>query len=105
LQIPPETEISGSVVEAKKPGTFGKPGVLRVKVDSMHLTNGAGGAIVARLDSPDMKGNGRLQSDSTRTTNLASLALWTLEGTLIGDAIHGGKAPRWAQERARWWRS
>jgi hypothetical protein len=91
LQIPPETEISGSVVEAKKPGTFGKPGLLRVKVDSMHLTNGAGGSIVARLDSPDMKGNGRLQSDSTRTTNLASLAMWTLEGTLIGDAIHGGK--------------
>jgi hypothetical protein len=91
LQIPPETEISGSVVEARKPGTFGKPGVLRVKVDSMHLTNGAGGSIVARLDSPDMKGNGRLQSDSTRTTNLASLAMWTLEGTLVGDAIHGGK--------------
>jgi hypothetical protein len=91
LEVPPETEITGTVVEAKKPGLFGKPGVLRVKLDSMRLASGAEKEIAARLDSPDMKGNGRLTSDSRGTTDLASLALYTVEGTLIGAQIHGGK--------------
>ncbi len=91
LELPPETEIAGSVVEAKKPGHFGKPGVLRVKLENIHLATGASTQIAARLDSPDMKGNGRLTSDSRRTTDLASVAMWTIQGTLMGTMIHGGK--------------
>jgi hypothetical protein len=91
VEIPPETEIVGTVIEAKKPGSFGKAGVLRVRLDSIHLANGADKPIIARLDSPDMRGNGRLTSDNRRSTDIASLALYTIEGTLIGAQIHGGK--------------
>jgi|GEM_PF-1481016 len=91
LEIPRETAITGSVVEAKRPGSFGKAGVLRVKVNRMDLPNGTSRGIVARLDSPDMKGNGRLSSDSNRTTDLYSLILYSAEGTLLGAQIKGGK--------------
>ncbi len=91
LEIPRETAITGSVVEAKRPGSFGKAGVLRVKVNSMDFPNGTSRGIVARLDSPDMKGNGRLSSDSNRTTDLYSLILYSAEGTLLGAQIKGGK--------------
>ncbi len=91
LEIPPETAITGSVVEAKQPGRFGKQGALRVKVDRISLSTGAAAEVAARLDSPDMKGRGRLSSDSNRTTDLYSLALYTIEGTLLGSQIKGGK--------------
>lgn len=91
LELPPETGFTGSVVEVKRPGRFGKPGVLRVKVDRLNLSTGATQEIVARLDSPDLTGRGRLSSDSNRTTDLYNLALYTLEGTLLGSQINGGK--------------
>jgi hypothetical protein len=91
LEIPPDTAVTGSVVEAQRPGRFGKPGVLRVKVDRINLSTGTATEIAARLDSPDMKGRGRLSSDSKRTTDLYSLALYTIEGTLLGSQIRGGK--------------
>lgn len=91
VEIPPETEFTGTVVETKKPGSFGKPGVLRVKLDGIRLANGPEKDITARLDSPDMKGDGRLTSDRQRTTDLYRLTMYTLEGTLIGAGIHGGK--------------
>ena len=91
LEIPPETGFTGAVVEAKRPGAFAKPGVLRVKVDRINLSTGATKEVAARLDSPDMKGRGRLSSDSSRATDLASLAMYTLEGTLLGAQIKGVK--------------
>lgn len=91
LEIPPETGFTGSVVEVRRPGHFGKPGVLRVKVDRINLATGATAEVAAKLDSPDAKGAGRLASDRNRTTDLYSLAMYTLEGTLLGSRIHGGK--------------
>ena len=91
LEIPPETGFTGSVVEVKRPGHFGKPGVLRVKVDRINLSTGATAEVAARLDSADMQGRGRLSSDSNRTTDLYNLALYSIEGTLIGAQIQGGK--------------
>jgi hypothetical protein len=91
LAVPPETAFTGSVVEVKRPGAFGKSGVLRVQVDRMNLSTGATSEVAARLDSPDMKGHGRLSSDSKRGTDLANLAVYTLEGTLLGAQIKGGK--------------
>jgi len=91
LEIPRETAFTGSVVEVKRPGHFGKPGVLRVKVDRINLSTGASAEVAARLDSPDMKGQGRLSSDNNRATDLGSLALYTIEGTLLGAQIKGGK--------------
>ena len=91
LELPPETEFTGTVIEAKRPGSFGKPGVLRVRLDTINLVNGTSANITAHLDSPDMKSNGRMTSDSKKSADLYSLVTWTLEGTLIGAGIHGGK--------------
>jgi len=91
LEIPRETPIVGTVVEVKRPGSFGKAGVLRVKVDRIELSNGTSREIVARLDSPDMKGGGRLSADKQRTTDLYSLIMYSAEGTLLGAQIKGGK--------------
>ncbi len=91
LEIPPETGFTGTVVEVKRPGRFGKPGVLRVKVDRINLSTGATAEVAARLDSPDLKGRGRLASDSNRATDLYTLAMYSLEGTLLGAQIKGGK--------------
>ena len=91
LEIPRETPVVGTVVEVKRPGSFGKAGVLRVKVDRIDLSNGTSREIVARLDSPDMKGGGRLSADNKRTTDLYSLIMYSAEGTLLGAQIKGGK--------------
>ncbi len=91
LEIPPETAFTGAVVEVRRPGGFGRAGSLRVKVDRINLDTGATAEVLARLDSPDMKGQGRLTTDNQHTTDLYSLALYTLEGTLLGAQIHGGK--------------
>ncbi len=91
LVIPSDTLFTGKVVEAHKPGSFGKSGVLRVKVDRIELPNGAGTDVIARLDSQDVNAQGRLQSDKNRTADLTSLALWSVQGTLLGAQINGGK--------------
>lgn len=91
LEIPPETAFNGTVVEAKRPGSFGRAGALRVKVDRISLSTGASKEVVARLDSPDMKGGGRLKADKSRATDLYSLATYGIQGTLVGLQIGGGK--------------
>lgn len=91
LEIPPETAFTGSVVEVKRPGAFGRSGALRVKVDRINLSTGATAEVLARLDSPDMNGRGRLTTDNRHSTDLMSLAMYTLEGTLLGSQIKGGK--------------
>jgi hypothetical protein len=37
IELPPETAITGSVIEVKKPGSFGKAGVIRVRVDNLDV--------------------------------------------------------------------
>lgn len=91
LVIPPDTIFSGTVTEMRRPGSFGKSGVLRVKVDHIQLTNGASAEVAAKLDSQDINGRGRLQSDNNRAANLASVAIWAAQGTLLGGQIHGWK--------------
>ena len=91
LEIPPETAFTGSVIGVKRPGSFGKSGALRVKLERMNLTTGATAAVLARLDSPEMNGRGRLTTDNRHSADLLSLAGYTLEGTLLGSRIKGGK--------------
>jgi len=91
LEIPPETAFTGSVIGVKRPGSFGKSGALRVKLERMNLTTGTTAAVLARLDSPDMNGRGRLTTDNRHSADLLSLAGYTLEGTLLGSRIKGGK--------------
>jgi hypothetical protein len=91
LVIPPDTIFVGKVTEAHRPGAFGKSGVLKVKVDRLELTTGAGTDVIARLDSQDINAQGRLRSDSNRAANLVSLGLWAAQGAIIGAQIKGAK--------------
>jgi hypothetical protein len=91
LAIPPDTAFTGKVVEARRPGAFGKTGSLRVKVERIQLLNGAGADLTARLDTQDADKHGRISSDSSRAAQLYNLAIYTVQGTLIGAQIGGGK--------------
>ena len=91
IDIPPDTAIQGTVVEAKKPGGFGKAGVLRVRIDQIELPQNARAPLVARLQSADTDTQGRIRADSLRGTNLIELAQYTLTGTLLGSRIGGGR--------------
>ena len=91
LELPAETAFTGSVLEVKRPGGFGQAGAMRVQVNRVELENGPSAAVTAHLDSPDIKGKGRITTDNSRGTDLYSLATYTIQGTLLGSAIKGGK--------------
>jgi hypothetical protein len=88
--IPQDTIFSGKVVEARRPGTFGKGGVLRVAVDRIELENGAGSAIAGRIEPTDPEANGRPTSDHSRRASLINLVMWSGQGALLGAQIRGG---------------
>ncbi len=91
LVIPPDTLFTGKVVEAKKPGSFGRSGTLLVEVNRIELANGTGSEVVAKIDSSDMNGHGKMRPDRSRAATLLNLALYGAQGTLIGSQIGGGK--------------
>lgn len=91
LELPPGTEIVGTVVEARRPGTFGKPGTLQVKLERIELPTGPGTPVTARLDSPDFDKQGRISADKNARANVADLAQWAVMGTLGGWQLGGGK--------------
>jgi len=91
LEIPPETEFVGTVVEAQRPGSFGRAGKLRVRVDRIQLSNGISAGVVARFDSADGKAGGRVSADRRGKSNVVDLVQWAALGTLIGLQVHGGK--------------
>ena len=91
LEIPLDTSFSGTVVKVKRPGSFGQAGELRVKVDRLNLSTGATAAVTARLESGDARAQGQISSDHNRAADLYNLGLWTLNGTLLGAQIKGGK--------------
>lgn len=88
VELPPDTRILAIVVEAKKPGAFGRPGAMKIKIEKIEV-EGQAMPLVGRLEGVDASA-GRVKSDSNRTASLYSLATWTLSGTLIG-AQSGGK--------------
>ena len=91
LEVPPDVKILGRVVEVKRPGHFGKSGMLRVKVESLQLDTGVAANLQAHLDSADMKGGGRLTTDSRGTTDFTSVAMDSIQGTLLGTVVGGAK--------------
>jgi hypothetical protein len=91
MELSAQAGFIGIVVEAKRPGLFGRQGVLKVELQRIDLPSGTTTAIVGRLDSPDMKGQGRMTSDSRRSSDLVSLATWTLVGTAMGARAAGAK--------------
>jgi len=91
IDIPRDTAIHGTVVEARRPGGFGKVGVIRVKIEQFELTQNALVPVVARLQSAETDKQGRIRADSAHGTDLIELAQYTLVGTLMGARIGGGK--------------
>ncbi len=91
MVIPPDTLFTGKVVEAKKPGAFGRSGTLRVEVNRIELTNGTGSEVAAKIDSSDMNGHGRMRPDKSRAAALLNLAMYGVQGTIIGSQIGGAK--------------
>lgn len=90
LELPPDTEILGTVVEARRPGGFGRPGTLKVQISGVRLANGTETRMAAHLDSADAK-QGRLSADKSRTAGAVDMAQWAIVGTLAGLQIGGGK--------------
>ncbi len=88
IQLPPDTRILATIVEAKKPGAFGRPGAMKIKIERIEV-EGQTAPLVGRLEGVDANA-GKVKSDSSRTADLYRLATWTLSGTLIG-AQSGGK--------------
>ena len=91
LVIPPDTIFAGKVTEVHRPGAFGRSGMLKVKVERLELSTGAGTDVIARLDSQDINAQGKLPSDKSRAANLISLGLWSAQGAIIGAEIQGAK--------------
>lgn len=87
--LPPETRITGRVLEAKKPGRFGRPGSMKIKIANLEL-EGHAQPLLARLEGVDAS-SGKIQSDVNRVANLYTLASWSLTGTLVGAQVNGGK--------------
>jgi len=84
LEVPPETEILGHVVEVQKPGHFAKQGELRVAIDRIHLDPDGGTSLVAHVDSAGMTGQGRRTTEKRHSTDLYSVLLDTAGGTIGG---------------------
>lgn len=91
IELPPDTAIHGTVIEAKKPGGFGKAGVIRVKIDQIELQHGSPAPLVARLQSAETDKQGRIHADNVHGTDMIELAQYTLTGVLLGSRIGGGK--------------
>lgn len=91
LEVPPHTEIFGHVAEVKKPASFGKNGVLRVAVDRIRLDPDGGSDLKAHVDSAESRGQSRTATDKRRPTDLYSVMIDTLGGTILGAAIGGAK--------------
>jgi len=89
IELPPDTRVIGTVVEAKKPGIFGRPGAMKIKIERIELESETA-PVVARLEGVDTNA-GKIKSDSTRAADLYTLATWSLAGTLMGAQIGGGK--------------
>ena len=91
MDLPPDTAIQGTVVEAQKPGGFGRAGSIRVKINRLEISQNASVPVVARLQSAETDKRGSIRADNARGTDLIELAQYTLTGTLLGSRIGGLK--------------
>jgi hypothetical protein len=91
LELPRDTAIEGTVLEARKPGGFGRAGSVRVKIDHVEVSPNYRAPLVARLQSAETDKQGSIRADNARGTDMIELAQYTLVGTLLGARIGGGK--------------
>jgi hypothetical protein len=92
LEIPPQTQILGHLVDVKRPAHFGREGELRLAVDEIRLQPGGGAALAAHLDADEMKGPGRFTNEKTQQTDLHPVAIDTATGAALGAAGGAGGA-------------
>jgi hypothetical protein len=88
LELPPETQILGHVVEVVRPARFGREGELRLAIDKIRLDPDVSATLAAHLDSDEMKGPGRFTNDAPHSTDLHPVALDSAGGALLG-AVSG----------------
>jgi len=89
LEVPPETEILGHVVEVKRPAHFGREGELRLAVDRIRLGPDGGANLAAHLASNEMKGPGRFTNDPSHPTDVRPVIIESAGGALLGAAVDG----------------
>jgi len=91
LEVPPNTEILGHIVEVKRGGHFDKQGVLRLAVDRIQLHPAGGTNLEAHLDAVDTKGKGPPETDKPASNEARSVAIDSVGGTVTGAAIGGAE--------------
>jgi len=89
LEVPPETEILGHVVEIQRPAHFGREGELRLAVDRIRLDPDGGANLAAHLASNEMKGPGRFTNDTSHPTDVRPVIIESAGGALLGAAVDG----------------
>ena len=89
IELPLDTRIIATVVQAKKPGIFGRPGAMKIKIERIEVESQSV-PLTARLEGVDANA-GKVQMDSSRAADLYTLATWGLSGTVLGANIGGGK--------------
>jgi hypothetical protein len=89
LEVPPETEILGHVVEVKRPAHFGREGELRLAVDRIRLDPDGGTNLVAHLASNEMKGPGRFTNDPAHSPDVRPVIIESAGDALLGAAADG----------------
>ncbi len=91
LEIPPDTEILGHIVEVKRSGHFGKQGVIHLAVDRVRLGPGGETNIAAHLDSAGHKGQRQFANDKPPSRDARGAVVDTAGGAVLGAAIGGAK--------------
>ena len=91
LEVPPGTEILGHLVDVKKPGSFGKDGLLSLAVDRMNLRPGGGTGLMAHLDSAAIKSQNQTSNNKHRSRDTYTVLLETAGSAGLGSAIGGVK--------------
>jgi hypothetical protein len=89
LEVPPETEILGHIVEVKRPAHFGREGELRLAVDRIRLDPDGGANLAAHLASNEMKGPGQFTNDPAHSTDVRPVIFESAGGALLGTATDG----------------
>lgn len=89
LEIPPQTQILGHVVDLQRPAHFSREGELRLAVDEIRLHPDGGATIAAHLDSDEMKGEGRFTNDNPHPADLHPVVIQSAGGAVLGAASAG----------------
>lgn len=98
IVIPPGSYVEGTVTEVKRPGRVKGRGMLFVRFDSLTLPNGVTRDFRARVGAVDGRGDeklekteGKIVSESGKTTDAKTVAITGASGGLIGAGL-GGEA-------------